>query len=263
MQRRCPFPASVRRTWILPVSDPGRPIDVRRISKTFGILFLLTWVTAIAGRVLLEPVFSDARYILGDGVGAGVYLGAVFEFGVIATNIATAVVLYPLARQYSQTGAVGYVTARLVESAFILVGLMSLLTVVTLRQDLGADAGSLMTMGSALTATYDWTFLFGPGLMAGVGNGLIVGYVMYRSGLMPRRLAMLGLAGGSIHILGFLGVLFGAFEADSAQQFLFTITEMVWEATLPIYALWKGFQHTSVVSLNDRTPAAEASMVAG
>ena len=235
-------------------------MDVRRISKTFGILFLLTWVTAIAGRVLLDPVYSDARYILGDGVGVGVYLGAVFEFGVIATNIGTAVVLYPLARRYSETGAVGYVTARLVESAFILVGLMSLLTVVTLRQDLGADAASLMTIGSALTATYEWAFLFGPGLMAGVGNGLILGYVMYRSGLMPRRLAMLGLAGGSILIVGFLGVLFGAFEAGSPPQFLFTITEMVWELTLPIYAIWKGFRSTQVISLDATTSAAYPNM---
>jgi Domain of unknown function (DUF4386) len=54
--------------------------------------------------------------------------------------------------------------------------------------------------------------LFGPGLVAGVGDGLILGYVMYRSGLVPRRLAMLGLVGGSLHIIGFLGVLFGAFD---------------------------------------------------
>ena len=242
------------------MSDTVRSIDVRRISRIFGILFLLTWVTAIAGRVLLEPVYSDARYILGDGVGVGVYLGAVFEFLVIATNIGTAVVLYPLARRYSETGAVGYVTARLVESAFILVGLMSLLTVVTLRQELGADTASLMTTGSALTVTYDWAFLFGPGLMAGVGNGLILGYVMYRSGLMPRRLAMLGLVGGSIHIVGFLCVLFGAFEAGSPPQFLFTITEMVWELTLPIYAIWKGFSSISLGSVDDRTPAVEPSI---
>jgi hypothetical protein len=242
------------------VSDTAQFLDVRRISKIFGILFLGTWVTAIGGRVLLDPVFSDPRYILGDGVSATVYLGSVLEFGVIATNIATAVVLYPLARRFSETAAVGYVTARIVESAFILVGLMSLLSIVTLRQDLGADAASLTTTGSALTATYDWSFLFGPGLMAGGGNGLIVGYVMYRSGLMPRRLAMLGLAGGSIHIVGFLGVLFGVFEAGSAGQFLFTITEMVWEATLPIYALWKGFRSTSTVTVDDRGPVAEPGM---
>jgi hypothetical protein len=83
---------------------------------------------------------------------------------------------------------------------------------------------------------------------------------MYRSGLMPRRLAILSLAGGSIHIVGFLGVLFGAFDAGSAGQFGFTITEMVCEATLPIYAIWKGFPETSVVSLDDHRPAVEPSM---
>jgi hypothetical protein len=182
----------------------------------------------------------------------GVYLGAAFEFLVIATNIGTAIVLYPIARRYSETGAVGYVSARIVESAFILVGLLSLLTVVTLRQDPGTDAASLMTMGRALTATYDWAFLFGPGLMAGVGNGLILGYVMYRSGLVPRRLAMIGLVGGSVHIVGFLGVLLGAFEAGSSPQFLFTLTEMVWEAALPIYAIWKGFRSRDIASLEER-----------
>jgi hypothetical protein len=75
---------------------------------------------------------------------------------------------------------------------------------------------------------------------------------MYRFDLMPRRLAMLGVAGGCIHIVGFLGVLFGAFEAGSPPQFLFTIPEIVWEATLPIYAIWKGFQAPSIVTLDDR-----------
>ena len=239
-------------------------MDPRRIARTFGILFILTWVTGIAGRVLLGPVYSDANYVLGDGADTSVYLGALFEFLVIFTNIGTAVVLYPIAKRYSEIGAVGYVTARLVESAFILVGLLSLLTVVSLGQDLagasGADAASIATAGRAFTATYDWAFLFGPGLMAGVGNGLILGYVMYRSGLIPRRLAMIGLAGGSVHIVGFLGVLFGAFEAASAPQFLFTATEMVWEAALPIYCIWKGFKPTETISLDTRAPAVEPTM---
>ncbi len=148
MKHRCRSRASALSGWTPPVSDAATPLDVRRIAKTFGILFLLTWVTAIVGRVLLEPVYSERLYILGDGRETAVLVGAVFEFLLIATNIGTAVVLYPLARRYTLSGAVGYVTARLVESAFILVGLMSLLTVVTLRQELGADAASLMTTGA-------------------------------------------------------------------------------------------------------------------
>jgi hypothetical protein len=227
-------------------------MDPQRIARTFGILFILTWVTGIAGRVLLDPVYSDPRFVLGDGADSWVYLGAVFEFLLIFANIGTAVVLYPIAKRYSEIGAVGYLTARLVECAFILVGLLSLLTVVTLGQDLagasGAGAESLVTAGRSLTATYEWAFLFGPGLMAGVGNGLILGYVMYRSGLIPRRLAMLGLVGGSVHVIGFLGVLFGAFEAGSPPQFLFTATEIAWEAALPIYLIVKGFRPSSILA---------------
>lgn len=250
----------------MPRTEEGE-MDPQRIARVFGILFILTWVTGIAGRVLLDPVYSDPRYIVGGGDDARVYLGAVFEFLLIATNIGTAVVLYPVVKRQSEIGAMGYVTARIVECTFILVGLLSLLTVVTLRQDLagaaGADVASLAIAGSSLTATYDWAFLFGPGLMAGVGNGLILGYLMYRSGLVPRRLAMLGLVGGSVHIIGFLGVLFGAFEAGSAPQFLFTATEIAWEAALPIYLIWKGFKPspiTKTLDLREETPKPSTAM---
>ncbi|MGH2827981.1 MAG: DUF4386 domain-containing protein [Actinomycetota bacterium] len=245
-------------------TNERQQMDPKKLAKAFGILFILTWVTAIAGRELMAPVYSEPRFILGDGATTGVLLGAAFEFLLIVTNIGTAVVLYPIARRYTQTGAVGYVTARIVECTFILVGLLSLLSVVALRQDLaggaGADTASLVTAGSALTATYDWAFLFGPGLMAGVGNGLILGYVMYRSGLVPRRLAMLGLAGGSIHVLGFCFVLFGAIDAGSAGQFLFSIGEMAWEATLPIYVLLKGFKTTGIISSEESAPTPAPSM---
>jgi hypothetical protein len=231
-------------------------VNPQRIARVFGILFLLTWVTAIGARVLLEPVYTNPRSILGGGADTGVYVGAVFEFLLIVTQIGTAVVIYPLARRASEIGAVGYVTARVMESAFALVGLLSVLTVVTLRQDLagaaGADTGSLVAVGTSLTATYNWAFLFGPGLVAGVGNGLILGYVMYRSGLVPRRLAMIGLVGGSVHIMGFLGVLFGAFDADSPLRFLSSVGEMAWEAALPVYAIWKGFNLPAITSSRTR-----------
>jgi hypothetical protein len=237
-------------------SRNGRAVDPQRIARVFGILFLLTWVTAIGARVLFEPVYSSPSSVLDAGAETGVYLGAVFEFLLIVTQIGTAVVLYPIAKWHSEIGAVGYVTARIMESAFALVGLLSILSIVTMRQDLagaaGADAASLVALGTSLTATYDWAFLFGPGLVAGVGNGLILGYVMYRSGLVPRRLAMIGLLGGSLHIIGFLCVLFGAFDADSGLRFLSSVGEMVWEAALPVYAIWKGFKPSAIPSSETR-----------
>ena len=123
--------------------------------------------------------------------------------GLRSRDVGTAAVLYPILKRQSEIGAVGYVTARIVECTFILVGLLSILSVVTLRGS-GADAGSLLATGDALVSTYNWAFLFGPGLVAGLGNGILLGYLMYRSNLVPRRMAMLGLIGGPLLAVEFV-----------------------------------------------------------
>jgi hypothetical protein len=97
------------------------------------------------------------------------------------------------------------VTVRVVESCLIAVGIVSLLAVVTLRRDLagaaGTDHASLILSGRSLVAVHDATFLLGPAFCAAIGNGLILGYLMLRSGLVPRRLALLGVAGGSLALV--------------------------------------------------------------
>jgi len=239
------------------------PLDPKRIARAFGVWFLLTWVFAIAGRALFDPAYNDPAYILGAGSDFRVQLGAVFDFLLIIANIATAVVLYPIVKRRSEIGALAYVTARIMESAFIMVGLLSLLSIVALRQDLagasGADAAALEATGRSLATVYEFAFLFGPGLVVGFGNGLILGWLMYSSGLVPRRLAMLGLIGGPSLILAFILVQFGVVETGSVGQFVFSAPEMVWESALPIYVLWKGFRSSAVISLDGRVPAAERS----
>jgi Domain of unknown function (DUF4386) len=225
----------------------GRTVDPKRIARTFGVWFLLTWVFAIAGRELLHPAYSDPDYILGAGSDVRVQLGAVFDFLLIIANIATGVVLYPIAKRHSQIGALGYVTARIMESAFIMVGILSLMSIVALRQDAsGLTDAALEATGRSLATVYEYAFLFGPGLVVGFGNGLILGWLMYSSGLVPRRLAMLGLIGGPSLIVAFVLVLFGVVETGSAGQFVFSLPEMVWEAALPIYVIWKGFRPSAI-----------------
>jgi Domain of unknown function (DUF4386) len=112
--------------------------------------------------------------------------------------IGTAVTLFPIVKRQSEGIALGYVAGRVVEAVVIMVGIMSLLSVVTLRHDAaGADTGTLVVAGRALVAVHDWTFLFGPGLAIGV-NTLLLAYLMYRSGLVPRLIAVVGLIGGPL-----------------------------------------------------------------
>jgi len=128
------------------------------------------------------------------------------------------------------------------ESAIIAVGIISLLSIVTLREDSGADAASLLTSGEALVAVKDWTFLLGPAFCAAIGNGMILGYLMYRSGLVPRGMTYLGLIGGPLLFAAAVAVVFGAFEADETPARVLTIPEFFWELSLGIYLAFKGFK---------------------
>ena len=229
-------------------------MGTQKAGRLFGWLFIGTFVTSIPARLFfvdgLGASWNDMRFIPGAGSETSMYLGSILEFGVIATNIATAVVLYPIARRVSERVGLGYVTARIIESAFILVGLISIISVVSVADALvgatGAEATSLATQGNSFVATYEWAFLFGPGLVVGFGNGLMLGYLMYRSGLVPRRMAVLGLIGGPMLIISFVLILFGVYENGSGPAFLLAVPEIAWEASLGIYAAWKGFRPSSI-----------------
>ena len=225
-------------------------MDTRKTAWIAGWLFIVTFVAGIPPALSLYlPVLDDPRYVLGGGADTRIALGAFLEMVLIVANIGTAVVLFPVLKRQSEALALGYVTARLVECAFIAVGILSVLAVVTLRQDVGAGGGdSLVTVGRSLVAIHDWTFLLGPGWVVGVGNGLILGYLMYRSGLVPRRLAILGLIGGPLIVASGTGVLFNAFEPQSAPQVIATVPEFVWELGLGIYLIVKGFRRSPITS---------------
>jgi hypothetical protein len=222
----------------------------RKISLIAGWLFIVTFVVSIpAALVLYTPVLDHARYVLGGGADRRIEVGALLEMILIVANIGTAVALFPILKRQSEGLALGYVTARIMESAFIAVGLLSLLAIVTLRQNAaGADAGSLVTAGRSLVAVHDWTFLLGPGWVVGVGNGLLLGYLMYRSGLVPRGMAILGLIGGPLIILSGTAVLLGLFDAGSAPQVIATVPEFFWELSLGIYLVIKGFKPSPILS---------------
>jgi hypothetical protein len=215
-------------------------------------LYLITFITSIPALfVFYAPVLTDPRYIVGAGADTSVALGAFLEMILIIANIGTAVVLYPILKRQNEILILGYVTARVMECVFIAVGILSVLSIVTLRQEAtpGADATSLLTAGESLVALKDWTFLLGPGFMVGVGNGLILGYLMYTSRLVPRGMAVVGLIGGPLIIVSGIGVMFGVIEAGGAVQGIATIPEGLWELGLGIWPIVRGFNPSAVARL--------------
>jgi hypothetical protein len=227
-------------------------LDQKR-ARVFGVLYLITFATSIPALLLYEPVLRDpVGYIAGAGHDNRIFLGALLELLLIIANIGTAVVIVPIVRRQSEELALGYVTARLFESMFILVGIVSIIGIITLRRQVaGASEG---TIAYTLAAIKDWTFLLGPGWVVGWGNGLILGYLMYRSGLVPPRMAWLGLVGGPLLIVSGTAVMFSGNHPSSTLrglQGIATIPEILWELFLGLYCTFKGFRPSSPVLLAD------------
>lgn len=214
----------------------------RRTALVVGVLFILTFITSIGGAIAYGSVLTDPTYISGAGADTRVLFGAFLELFLIITNIGCALVLYPILKWQNEALAMGYITARLVECTFILIGILAVLAVVTLRQDaVSADAGSLTTIGKSLIAIKDWTFLLGPGFADGIGTGLILGWLMYKSGLVSRRMAWFGIIGGPLLAASGVAVLMGVIPQGSQVQNLMTLPEIVWEAYLGLWLTFKGF----------------------
>ena len=226
------------------------------IARVFGVLYLITFITSIPAYFFYVPVLEDPDYIIGAGADTSVALGAFLELILIIANIGTAVVLFTILRRQNENLILGYVTARIVECTFIAVGILSLLTVVTLRQEAAAyaDAASLITAGKTLVALHEWTRLLGPGFVVGIGNGLILGYLMYSSALVPRGMAVLGLIGGPLIIASGVGVLLGVIEAGGVVQGIATIPEFFWELLLGIWPIVKGFDPSAIARLEHESP---------
>jgi len=232
-------------------------MNTRKTATLTGWLMVVTFVTSIpAYFVFYAPVRDNPDYITGAGADptASVALGAVLELVLIIANVGTAVVPYALFKRYSQSLALGYVAARLMECTFIAIGILSLLTFLFMRQE--GTAGTDAALGEAFVAIYDRAFLLGPGIFAGVANGMILGYLMYRSGLVPRGLAVLGLIGGPLLAVAAIAIMFDVIDRGSALQGVATIPEFIWELSFGIYLIVKGFRPVPIPVRDESGPNA-------
>jgi len=211
----------------------------RKTALVTGLLFIATFVTSIAAAVLYKPIVDSAGFAADTASNGAAYAGAVLELLLIAANIGTAVVLFPVLRRRHEAAALGYVTARVMECVFIAIGIVSVLALTSLRQ---SGSAALAGAGAVLVAIHDWTFVLGPGFVVGIGNGMLLGYMMYRSGLVPRGLAMFGLVGGPLICISGAAVICGVIDKGSAAQAIATVPEIIWEAGLGLYLAFKGFK---------------------
>ena len=220
--------------------------SLRKTALVAGVLYLITFATSIPARVLFGPVRNDPNYILGPGLAdTQILFAGLLDVLLAFSCIGTAVALYPVVKRQNEGVALGFVGSRTLEAAIIVTGVIALLSVVTLRQaGAGADA---LGASHALVAVYNWAFLFGPGFMACV-NALLLGSLLYRSGLVPRIIPLVGLMGAPLLFASDLAVMFGIWEQVSLPAGIATVPIALWEVSLGVYLVVKGFKPSPVTA---------------
>jgi hypothetical protein len=238
----------------------GIPMSsTRKTALVAGVFYLITFVS-IPTLALYGPVKNHRDWIISPGANTSVLVGGFLEVIVALACIGTAVTLYPVVKRQNEGAALGFAAARVLEASMIFAGVVSLLSLVTLRQDLGgaagADAASLVTTGASHVATYNWTFLLGQSLMPGI-NALLLGSLMYRSRLVPRVIPLMGLIGAPLLIAAVIATMFAQNSSLTGLAALPVIPVAAWELSLGVWLVVKGFRPSPITAGMDAasTPA--------
>ncbi|HEY8471911.1 MAG TPA: DUF4386 domain-containing protein [Natronosporangium sp.] len=223
----------------------------RKTAFVAGTFYLLTFVASIPAVFLLAPVLDNPDYIVSAGSDTRVLWGTLLDLVNALACIGTAVALFPLVKRQQEALALGFVTTRVYEAAVIMIGIVSLLAIVTLRQEAagaaGTDPAALVTTGRSLVAVRDWTFLLGPGFAPAL-NAVLLGTLLYRSRLVPRAISTIGLIGAPLLLVAFTANLFGITEQVSGWSLLATLPIAAWEFTLGAWLVFRGFQPSPITA---------------
>ena len=230
----------------------------RKTALVAGICYLITFIS-IPTLALYGPVKNHRGWIISSGSGTAVLVGGFLEVIVALAGIGTAITLYPVVKRQNEGVALSFVAARVLEAGMIFTGVVSLLSLVTLRQDLGtaggADAASLVTTGASHVAVYNATFLLGQSLMPGI-NALLLGSLMYRSRLVPRLIPVMGLIGAPLLITAVFAMLFGGIDQGSSLAALAALPVAAWEFSLGVWLVVKGFKPSPITTEMTATTSA-------
>src|SRR4249919_848046 len=217
--------------------------SMRKTALVAGILYLLTFLSSIPAVFLQGPVLNDPTFIIsGTGLDTQVRLGALFDIVNSLTAIGTAVALYAVIKRHSQGFAIGFVSSRLFEGTVLMIGVISILSIVTLQQPgaTGAEASLLVSIQHTLVTVRNWTFVLGTGVPA--LNAFLLGWIMYKSRLVPRAIPVIGLIGAPLFTSWIIGYVMGVTEPGTAWHGLGVAPIFIWELSLGLWMTFKGFR---------------------
>jgi hypothetical protein len=251
---------------VTPRADHGAgPGTMRKTALVAGALYLVTFIAGIPpAAFLLAPVLDNTNYVLSGGADTQVLFGALLDLVNALACIGTAVALFSVVKRQHEGFALGFVTTRVIEAAIIMAGVLSLVAVVTLRQAgaAGADPESLVSVGRGLVAVRDAAHLFGPGVIPGL-NALLLGYLMYRSRLVPRVIPAMGLIGAPLFLIAAAATVVGFNTQHSLLSGIAVVLIFFWELSLGIWLVVKGFNPAAPILAGPASAESQASPSAG
>lgn len=217
-----------------------------------GVLFILAAVTAIIGLILYDPILNGPDYLMKGSEHANqVILGALMELMLVVSAVGTATTMFPILRKYNETIALWHVFFRFLEAVIITIGIISVLSLLTLSREFAAaaapDSASFQASGIVLKAIHDWTFLLGPLFMLGI-NTMMYSYIFYKSKLVPRFIPILGMTGATLVFICALLVMFGVIQQVSVLGAILALPVAANEMTLAVWLIVKGFNVSALSS---------------
>ena len=239
----------------------------KKAAKIVGILFILAAVTAVIGLHLYDPILNGPDYLIkGPEHANQVILGAFMELILVVSAVGTATTMFPLLRLYNETIALWHVCFRFLEAIIITVGIISVLSLLTLSQEFVAagasDPASFHSSGIILKAIHDWTFMLGPLFMLGI-NTMMYSYIFYKTRLVPRFISILGMTGATCVFACSLFVMFGVFPQISFWGAILAVPVAANEMILAVWLIVKGFNENAIVSISAKrkVPAHESTSI--
>ncbi|WP_316571803.1 DUF4386 domain-containing protein [Neobacillus sp. YIM B06451] len=226
----------------------------KKAAKIVGFLFILAAVTAVIGLKLYDPILIGPDYLAkGSEYANRIVLGAVMELMLVVSAIGTATTMFPILKKYNETIALWHVCFRFLEAIVITVGVISVLSLLTLSREFVAagasvDPASFQASGTVLKAIHDWTFMMGPLFMLGI-NTMMYSYIFYKTRIVPRFLSTLGITGAISVFVCSLLVMFGVIEQISVWGGILAVPVAANEMILAVWLLTKGFNQQAIASL--------------
>lgn len=225
----------------------------KKAAKIVGVLFILAAVTAVAGVILYDPILSGSDYLINGSEHANqVIWGALMELILVVSAIGTATTMFPILRKYNETIALWHVCFRFLEAIVITIGIISVLSLLTLSREFIAagapDPASFQSSGIILKAIHEWTFMLGPNFMLGI-NTMMYSYIFYKTKLVPRFIPILGMTGATLVFVCALLVMFGVIEQVSVWGGILALPVAANEMILAVWLLMKGFNPSALAAL--------------